>query len=68
MLSRIDAQAYATKLIARQRFDWDTIAEGHPSGEILEQEDCELVREALESCTVVLLWDDASMIMHPDER
>lgn len=70
MLSRTEARDYAAHLIARMQFDWDTIAECHPSGEILEQEDCEAVKEALETAVVCIVWDepDEHRTYEPEDR
>lgn len=57
-----ETRQYAAHLIARSQFSWDEIAERHPSGEILEQEDCDKVMDALVSATVVLLWDEDDIL------
>ena len=70
-MNRSDARDYAAHLIAREQFGWDRIAEGHPNGEILEQEDCDLVKEALDTCTVVIIWNDEpeqTRTYEPEER
>lgn len=68
MLSQSEARDYAARLIATQQFDWDRIAEGHPSGEILDQPDCDLVKEALEGATVMIFWDDDSRVFESTDR
>lgn len=69
MLSREQARAYAAYLIATQKFDWDEIAERY-GDEVLGQEDCDLVKEMLDSCAVSLIWDDdhAAIEYDPLER
>lgn len=68
MLSQSEARDYAARLIATEQFDWDKIAEGHPSGEILDQTDCDQVKAALETATVMIFWDDDSRVFESTDR
>lgn len=68
MLSLSEARDYAARLIATEQFSWDRIAEGHPSGEILDQADCEQVMAALEDATVMIFWDDDSRTFESTDR
>lgn len=65
-----DARLWAARMIATHQFDWDTIAEGaHPDGINLEQDGCNVMAEALYSCTLTFTWpDDMEIVINRDAR
>lgn len=68
--TQTEARKWAAKKIAREYWDWDAIAENaDPDGGLLSQEGCDVVAEALYSCSVTMTWPDGQYIRYEaDER
>lgn len=66
--TQLEARQWSARMLAYQRYDWDTIAEGfHPEGWILSQEGCDVIVNELFDCSVTLEWPDGTKITYASE-
>jgi hypothetical protein len=64
-----ESREWAARMIAQHQFSWDTIAEcARPDGLVLSQEGCDVVMDALRSCSVIMTWSDGQTATFYEEQ